>query len=174
MSITIEDNFITDLKLKGNELLIYAYIYRYSYGMNGAWWGSRKTLSRLTGASVRTIDNTLQKLRERGLIAKEFKRVNGVIIPWYAITDYKNAETKREEYKKYLLADFSSVAKDVFFKHVEWSFIGDNVAMTLERDICIEFKNKLQQQNEFYNLQHKTGYELTIIIEKGGIKKNGT
>lgn len=69
-SFIVIQNFMRDLGLKGNELLIYAIIYGFSQDGESYFHGSLKYLSEWTGSTERTVQNCLDKLCERGLVEK--------------------------------------------------------------------------------------------------------
>lgn len=77
--IVIQGWMITNLNLKGNDLIVYAIIYGYCQNGNGKFIGSRNYLKEWTGCgSLRTIDSSLHNLIERGLIEKEETYKDGI------------------------------------------------------------------------------------------------
>lgn len=63
---------ITELKLCGTTLLVYALIY--SFTVSGKeYWGSRNYLAERVGCSVSTVDRALRKLEKMGLINERQK-----------------------------------------------------------------------------------------------------
>ena len=63
---------ITELKLCGTPLLVYALIY--SFTVSGKeYWGSRNYLAERVGCSVSTVDRALRKLEKMGLINERQK-----------------------------------------------------------------------------------------------------
>lgn len=77
--IVIQGWMINRLKLKGNDLIIYAVIYGFSQsGEDQEYTGSLQYLTDCTGASKPTVINILKKLVAEGLITKKEKIVNGV------------------------------------------------------------------------------------------------
>ena len=79
--ITIQGWMITDLDLKGIDLLIYAVIYGFSQDKDSSFEGSRNYLKAWSGArSIRTVDTSLASLIERKLITKNtIKLYEGVV-----------------------------------------------------------------------------------------------
>jgi len=73
--ITIQAFMVNDLKLKGNELLIYAVIHGFSQDGESEFTGSLQYLADWCNTSKQTVLNTLQSLLEKQLIMKnvEFK-----------------------------------------------------------------------------------------------------
>lgn len=58
---------ITELKLCGTPLLVYALIYSFT-SSGKEYWGSRDYLAKRSGCSVSTVDRALRKLEKMGLI----------------------------------------------------------------------------------------------------------
>ena len=76
--IVIQDWMVTDLKLKGNELLVYAIIYGFSQTENQKYTGTLKYLIEWTSSSLSTIQKTLQSLLNKKLIHKDEVYINNV------------------------------------------------------------------------------------------------
>lgn len=76
--ITIQGWMVTDLKLKGNSLLIYAIIYGFSQEDGQRFTGSRQYLADWTNGTKRGVQQVLNNLIEAGLLDKEVSVVNGV------------------------------------------------------------------------------------------------
>ena len=68
--ITIQGWMRTDLKLSGNELLVYAIIYGFSQNQQGEFTGSAQYLADWTGCSRRHIMRILSKLVEEKFVTK--------------------------------------------------------------------------------------------------------
>jgi hypothetical protein len=62
--------FVTDLKLIGNDLLVFIILYSYSQSGQGSYWGSLEYLQTVTGASRTTVYRSLLTLQEAGIISK--------------------------------------------------------------------------------------------------------
>lgn len=84
--ITIQGFMITDLKLKGNELIIYAVIYGFSQAENQSFSGSLQYLAEWTNGTRQGIQKSLKSLIEKGLVIKTDKIVNGVKFCEYSAT----------------------------------------------------------------------------------------
>ena len=68
--ITIQGWMRTELKLSGNELIVYAIIYRFSQNKKGEFTGSAQYLADWVGCTRRTVMTILNKLVEAKLISK--------------------------------------------------------------------------------------------------------
>lgn len=85
-----EDNYfavqgwmVTELKLKGNALMLYAIIYGFSQTTNTAFTGSVDYLCEwLGGVSRPTVINTLDNLVKQGLLTKSTERVKIYMLSW--------------------------------------------------------------------------------------------
>lgn len=76
--ITIQGWMVSDLKLKGNELLVYAIIYGFTQDGESRFTGSLKYLADWTNSSKQGVTNCLKSLCEKELITKTDKVINGV------------------------------------------------------------------------------------------------
>lgn len=88
---------ITDLGLKGNELLVYAIIYGFSQDEENVFSGRRKYLADWLKVDVKSISRILNSLTDKGVIMKETKTINGVQFCDYwanprMIPDYSNTK----------------------------------------------------------------------------------
>ena len=77
---------VTELKLKGTELIIYAIIYGFSQDGKSYYSGSASYLAEFAGVTTRAVFNILGKLCERNLLRKQEKIVNGIKLVDYAAT----------------------------------------------------------------------------------------
>ena len=76
--IVIQDWMISDLQLKGNELLTYALIYGFSQDGESEFKGSLKYISKFLGVSKSTAQRNLENLVNRGVIEKRVEEISGV------------------------------------------------------------------------------------------------
>lgn len=76
--IVIQGFMINDLKLKGNELIIYAVIYGFSQASGQRFTGSISYLMKWISGSKQTVLNCLNSLLEKKLIDKEEKYINNI------------------------------------------------------------------------------------------------
>lgn len=87
--IVIQGFMLNELKLKGNELIIYAIIYGFSQTEDTKFTGSLKYLADCTGTSKQTVISCLKSLVDKGLVIKEVEEKNGVKFNTY-LTPSKN------------------------------------------------------------------------------------
>ena len=93
--ITIQGFMVTDLKLKGNELLIYACIYGFSQTENQLFTGSLQYLADWTNSTKQGVSKCLKSLVEKGLIAKNDRIINGVKFCEYYATKFNGGMQQR-------------------------------------------------------------------------------
>lgn len=84
--ITIQQEMRDDLGLKGNELIVFAFINGYSQEGQGCYYGSLATLQRVCGiASRQTAIDVLKALIEKGYITKTESYQSGVKRVLYSV-----------------------------------------------------------------------------------------
>lgn len=83
--IAILPFMVQDLKLTGNELIVYAIIYGFSQDGESSFHGSLSYLSRQTGITKRSIITILKKLVSNNLISKEEVFFKGSKFAKYAV-----------------------------------------------------------------------------------------
>lgn len=76
--INIQGWMVTELGLKGNELLVYSLIYGFSQDDNCRFTGSLSYIAEWIQGSKQTVINCLKSLVEKGLIEKFEKNINGI------------------------------------------------------------------------------------------------
>ena len=63
-------SFMRRLGLSDREILVYAFLYSFTVGEGGYYWGGQKYMADVLGFSMRTLQRVLHKLYERGLVEK--------------------------------------------------------------------------------------------------------
>lgn len=94
--IVLQGWMISDLKLKGNELIIYACIYGFSQAENQVFNGSLQYLADWTNSTKQGVLRNLKALIEKGYITKTDKIINGVKFCEYYATDLTTVLNKVE------------------------------------------------------------------------------
>ena len=103
--VVITGEMITELGLKGNELLIYALINGFCQDEESQFYGSLAYLMEFTSLSKQGVINTLNSLMGKGLIEKNQTEINGVrfnsyrTIGWMSnnLTTSQNNEGSKKE-----------------------------------------------------------------------------
>ena len=94
--IVIQGWMIKELKLKGNELIIYAVIYGFSQAENQRYTGSLKYLAEWTNSTKQSVIKCLKSLIKKNLIVKEENIINGVKFCEYYSTKFNRVLNKVE------------------------------------------------------------------------------
>ncbi len=94
--IVIQSFMVKDMKLKGNELLIYAAIYGFSQTENQAFTGSLQYLADWTNSTKQGVIKNLKSLVEKGFITKDEQYINGVKFCEYRTTEFNGVLNKVE------------------------------------------------------------------------------
>lgn len=84
--VVIQGWMITELKLSGNDLLVYAIIYQFSQDNETKFSGSLQYLADWCNATKQGIQKNLKNLLDRNLIVKEDTIINGVKFVAYYTT----------------------------------------------------------------------------------------
>ena len=84
--IVIQSFMVRDLRLKGNELLVYAIIFDSSQTEEQKFSGSLRYLAGRTNSTKRGVLNSLKSLMQKGYIKKEEQIINGVKYCSYRIS----------------------------------------------------------------------------------------
>mgnify|MGYP003295229721 CR=1 FL=1 len=95
--IVIQGFMLTDLNLKGNELLIYACIYGFSQDGSNKFTGSLQYLADWTNSTKQGVMKNLKSLVEKGYIQKDDKIINGVKFCEYHATELNTLLNKVEQ-----------------------------------------------------------------------------
>lgn len=86
--ISLQGWMLTDLKLKGNELIIYACIYGFSQAESQVFSGSLQYLADWTNSTKQGVIKCLKSLVEKGYIVKNENIINGVKFCEYYATKF--------------------------------------------------------------------------------------
>lgn len=83
--VTLQAFMVNDLKLSGNELIVYAVIYGFSQDGKSWFSGSRAYLAHWCQVSKMTVSTNLNKLVRKGLIEKRSRVENNVTFADYRV-----------------------------------------------------------------------------------------
>ena len=92
--IVLQGWMITDLKLKGNELIVYACIYGFSQAENQTFNASLQYLADWTNSTKQGVVKCLKSLVEKGFVVKKDKVINGVKFCEYYATKFNGVCNK--------------------------------------------------------------------------------
>ena len=90
--ITIQGFMVNELKLKGNELIIFAMIFGFSQDAESTFHGSLRYIKEWTSLSTPAIISILRSLQEKNLIEKIEKTINGMQICDYRAVKKVNTQ----------------------------------------------------------------------------------
>ena len=90
--ITIQGFMVNDLKLKGNELIIFALIFGFSQDAESTFHGSLRYIREWTNLSTPAIIAILKSLQSKNLIEKIEKTVNGTLLCDYRAVKKVNTQ----------------------------------------------------------------------------------
>lgn len=85
--LTIQGWMLTDLHLKGSDLILYALIYGFTQDGESEFSGSLTYMQQWAGITRQSVLNTLERLQAAGLIEKQKTTVNGIAVCRYRATD---------------------------------------------------------------------------------------
>lgn len=92
--VVIQSFMLTDLKLKGNELIVYATIYGFTQDGEHWFYGTKGYLAEWCGATKGTVGNCLKSLVEKGYVERRERVERG-----QAIVEYRATKNVGEGYK---------------------------------------------------------------------------
>lgn len=92
--VTIQGWMVSQLKLKGNELLIYAIIYMFSQTENQKFNGSRQFLADWTNSTKQGVDKNIKSLLSKKYIEKKDVYINNVKHIEYWTTKFSGVDNK--------------------------------------------------------------------------------
>lgn len=95
--VVIQGWMINNLKLKGNELIIYAIIFGFSQIEGQLFNGSLQYLADWTNSTKQGVSKNLKSLVDKGLIKKNDKYINGVKFCEYYTTKFNEVCNKVDE-----------------------------------------------------------------------------
>lgn len=95
--IVIQGWMLADLKLKGNELIVYACIYGFSQAENQVFNGSLQYLADWTNSTKQGVIKNLKSLEAKGYIVKNETYINGVKFCEYYATKLNEVLNKVDE-----------------------------------------------------------------------------
>ena len=155
--IVIQSFMVSDLGLKGNELLIYAIIFGFSQTTGQAFHGSLSYLESWTNSTRPTVVASLKSLVEKGLLEKEEQTINGVKRCNYYVI---NNSTDGEEAPQGVVKNFNGGSKKTL-QGVVKNFNGGS-KKTLPNNIIYNIVDNIVDNNIVENAEK---YDIKVITE---------
>ena len=163
-----EDNYfavqgwmVTELKLKGNALMLYAIIYGFSQTTNTAFTGSVDYLCEwLGGVSRPTVINTLDNLVKQGLLTKSSTTKGALIY---------NSYTALRPSKK-ILSDEDPTSKKTLPDTSKNFLLNKDIKDNIEKSISKEMEGKAPKKRSYSTILEDPVVALAIVdqsIDKG-------
>ena len=94
--VTIQGWMLTDLNLKGTELMIYAIIFGFSQEIGQTFRGSQQYLADWSNTTTRSVRNALTSLVEKGFLEKFEKVINNVTFAEYRAVTPSELEAEND------------------------------------------------------------------------------
>ena len=155
--IVVQGWMVNKLKLKGNDLLIYALVYGFSQNLEGKFSGSLKYIEDAIGISRPTVLRSLNLLVEKGLIYKTDLIIHKVKYCEYEFNEYTKA-TLMGGSKETLLGG----SKETLPNNISLYNINNNII----KDSELDKSNTAQRQKELILENSNTPLEEKITKEK--------
>ena len=154
--IVIQSFMVSELGLKGNELLIYAIIFGFSQTTGQAFNGSLTYLESWTNSTRHTVISSLKSLVEKGLIEKEEQTINGVK---YCSYRAKTSTDEAQEVVQNLHGGSAKIAQEVVQKLHEGS------ATTAPNNILYNIVDNIVDNNIVENTEKHDMKVITEIVD---------
>lgn len=145
--IVIQSWMISELDLKGTELIVYATIYGFSQDGESRFKGSRQYLAKWCNSTTRSVQTALNSLVERGLIQKFENMVNNVKLCEYAV-NFTPSEKTSPPSEKSLLNNIED--------NIEESNFINEITTTEPEDFSSKGYSKEELREEFLGSAKKT------------------
>lgn len=155
--INVQGWMVSDLELKGNNLLIYAIIYGFCQAENCKFTGSLNYLTTWTNSTKQGIIKNLKTLQEKGLIKKEESFFNGVKNVKYYVTKF-NGGVKQS---------LTEGIKQSLPNNIEDNNIEDNIEYKYS-EICNNFIEVMEEKlNIVIKSTHKKSWsdQIRLLID---------
>lgn len=155
--ITIQSWMITDLDLKGTELIVYATIYGFSQDGESRFKGSRQYLAEWCNGTTRSVQTALNSLVEKGLIQKFENTVNNVKLCEYVAIFTPSEKISPPTGEK---TSLNNIVKD----NIEKESISINTNTTeIEDDISSKSYSKEELKEEFLGSVKKSNRRRNVV-----------
>ena len=156
--ILIQSFMVNDLKLKGNELLIYAIIYGFSQLEGQVFSGSLQYLADWTNSTKQGVSKNLKSLVNKGLIGKKDKFINGVKFVAYYTTKFNGVCNKVQWGMQQSLM---GGMQQSLINNININKLEDNIEYNLEEKEKIKKEKDISEIIDFLNQTIGTNYKTT-------------
>ena len=167
--IVIQGFMVNELKLKGNELLIYSIIYGFSQTEDQVFNGSLQYLADWTNSTKQGVSKNLKSLVDKGYIVKQDKYVNSVkFCEYYATkldTVYNKVSQDMQQSLTGYTTEFNTPIKQSLTNNID-----NNIINKLDNIIELKDSVPYQEVTDYLNSLAGTNYRATSKKTKDLIK----
>jgi len=149
--VTIHGWMCNELNLKGNDLLVFAYIYSYSRDGQNKCYSSLETIADTFNLSKQTIINSIKKLVDNGYIIK------------HLCTD--NTKSNSYEYNAEVVKNFDYTSQKNLLPPSQNFLLNNNSNISISKDIDINNKIDNKEVEWFLNNYHSTCVSLPRVMK---------
>ena len=169
--IVIQSFMVSELGLKGNELLIYAIIFGFSQTTGQTFHGSLTYLESWTNSTRPTVISSLKSLVEKGLIEKEEQTINGVK---YCSYRAKISTDKAERVVK----NFNDGSKEILPNNILYNIVDNivdnNIVENAEKHNTKTITEIVDYLNEKAHKNYRSNNKTTIRHINARLKEGRT
>ena len=169
--IVIQSFMVSELGLKGNELLIYAIIFGFSQTTGQAFHGSLTYLENWTNSTRPTVISSLKSLVEKGLIEKEEQTINGVK---YCSYRAKNSTDKAEEVVKKFNEGSKEILPNNILYNIVDNIVDNNIVENAEKYDMKTITEIIDYLNEKAHKNYRSNNKTTIRHINARLKEGRT
>ena len=184
--IVIQSFMVSELGLKGNELLIYAIIFGFSQTTGQTFHGSLTYLESWTNSTRPTVISSLKSLVEKGLIEKEEQTINGVKYCSYRAkisTDkaervVKNFNDGSKEILQEVVKNFNDGSKEILPNNILYNIVDNivdnNIVENAEKHNTKTITEIVDYLNEKAHKNYRSNSKTTIRHINARLKEGRT
>ena len=173
--IVIQSFMVSELGLKGNELLIYAIIFGFSQTTGQAFHGSLTYLESWTNSTRPTVISSLKSLVEKGLIEKEEQTINGVKYCSYHVVDNStdDEEAPQEVVKKFKGGSKKTLPNNILYNIVD-NIVDNNIVENAEKHDTKTITEIVDYLNEKAHKNYRSNNKATMRHINARLKEGRT
>ena len=169
--IVIQSFMVSELGLKGNELLIYAIIFGFSQTTGQAFHGSLSYLESWTNSTRPTVISSLKSLVEKGLIEKEEQTINGVK---YCSYRAKTSTDEAREVVQNLHEGSAKIAPNNILYNIVDNIVDNNIVENAEKYDMKVITEIIDYLNEKAHKNYRSNNKTTIRHINARLKEGYT
>ena len=169
--IVIQSFMVSELGLKGNELLIYAIIFGFSQTTGQAFHGSLTYLESWTNSTRHTVISSLKSLVEKGLIEKEEQTINGVK---YCSYRAKTSTDEAQEVVQKLHGGSAKIAPNNILYNIVDNIVDNNIVENAEKHDTKTITEIVDYLNEKAHTNYRSNSKTTMRHINARLKEGYT